>query len=99
MAAPLQRTYMGRLHAGLCQVHLKNLKGKPLLDREGHPVLDDKGHVIIALPSAAMLKEIREFLKDNGIDREPTDVTPLLIAEEARKFDEYEDPILVEGDK
>ena len=99
MAAPLQRTYMGRLHAGLCQAHLRNLKGKPRLDDEGSPVLDASGKVIMDPPSTAALKEIREFLKDNGIDREPTDVTPLLIAEEARKFDDYEDPILLEGDK
>lgn len=97
MAAPLQRTYMGQLHTGLCKAHLKNLKGKPHLDNEGNPVLDASGKVIMDPPSAAVLKEIREFLKDNGIDREPTDVIPLQIAEEARKFDEYEDPILLEG--
>lgn len=53
---------------------------------------------MMELPTSSILKEIREFLKDNGIDREPTDVIPLQIAEEARKFDEYEDPILIGGE-
>lgn len=98
MAAPVSKTYMGQLHAGLCKVHLKHLKGRPMLDGEGHQMIDPQGRPMMELPTSSILKEIREFLKDNGIDREPTDVIPLQIAEEARKFDEYEDPILIGGE-
>ena len=99
MAAPLQRTYMGRLHVGLCQVHLKNLKGKPHLDSEGNPVVDAQGKVLMDMPSAAMLKEIREFLKDNGIDSEAIEGEPVTqVAKQLRQFDDEPDPFLVESD-
>ena len=93
MAAPVRTTYMGKLHENLCKVMLEALKGEPLFDKKGKPVLRD-GEPVMILPRAATLKEIREFLKDNGIDQEPIEGTAIHDVKE--KYLTYEDePLLI----
>lgn len=80
MAAPVHSTYMGRLHEGLCKAMLEALKGEPIMLGEGdnqRPLRHDDGSLVMTPPKASTMKEIREFLKDNGIDKEPIPATTI----------------------
>lgn len=94
MSAPVSTTYMGRLHKKLCEVLLDALKGEVVLDDHGNPVTDDFGQQKFSRPTPQLLKEVREFLKDNGIDSEPLDGSPVAqISSMARVYeDELDNP-------
>lgn len=95
MSAPEKDSKMAGLHAGLCDVMKEMLKGEPVLTKEGEPVYVN-GQLLMKPPSAAVLREIREMLKDNGIDEEPTDGSKIMsVAKAARQFDDDEDPFLM----
>jgi hypothetical protein len=49
-------------------------EGEPLLVN-GEPLVID-GKVVMKRPAPAMYNVIRQFLRDNGIDREPLDQPP-----------------------
>jgi hypothetical protein len=50
-------------------------QGEPLTIN-GEVVRDKHGAAVMQRPSAAMLSTIRQFLRDNGIDRDPIEVDP-----------------------
>lgn len=88
MSAPVSTTYMGRLHKTLCEVMIQGLKGEPRLDQHGVPCVDALGSPLFDPPKPALLREIREFLKDNGVDQEPLDGTPIAkVTQLARQYD------------
>jgi hypothetical protein len=69
-------------------------EGEPLVVN-GEPLVID-GKVVMKRPAPAMYNVIRQFLRDNGIDREPLDVPPgkpTTVA--ALPF--HEDPSEIEG--
>ena len=85
-----------KLHIAYTDVLLELLKGEPLVDANGSAVLDEHSKPIYVRPKAAILKEIREFLKDNGIDSEPIDGTPVeSLAKKLTHFDG--DPLYLEA--
>jgi hypothetical protein len=91
----VQPTKLERLHKGLAETFLDMLKGEPLTDANGTAVLGEDGKAIYVRPKAAILKEIREFLKDNGIDSEPLEGTPVdSVAKKLTQFDG--DPLYLE---
>lgn len=97
MSAPVKTTYLGRIHTGLCKTFLEALKGEPLVDREGNLVLRPDGQPFMVAPKAATLREIRTFLKDHGIDEEPTETSGIVEVTKAIKhFDDDPDPFLLE---
>ncbi len=49
-------------------------QGNPVMV-EGKPLIID-GKVVMERPSPAMLNTIRQFLRDNGIDRDPIEADP-----------------------
>ena len=82
-------TRLPRLHTAHTDVLFAYLKGTPLLDANDRAVLDEEGKPIYVLPSAAVLKEVREFLKDNDITSEPFEGTPTdELAKRLTKFDD-----------
>jgi hypothetical protein len=84
----VQPTKLERLHKGLADTFLDMLKGEPLVDPNGTAILDEHSKVIYVRPKAAILKEIREFLKDNGIDSEPIEGTPVdSVVKTLKQFD------------
>ena len=94
MATP-QLSKLNRLHVDLTDTFAALLRGEPLLDAFGTAVLDEKGRPIFIPPKANILKEIREFLKDNGIDREPIEASGLPeMAKQIRQWDD--EPLLLE---
>jgi len=91
----VQPTKLERLHKGLAETFLDMLKGEPLVDPSGAAILGEDGKPIYVRPKAAILKEIREFLKDNGIDSEPLEGTPVdSVATQLTQFDG--DPLYLE---
>ena len=72
-----------------------------VLMKDGEPVLID-GRPIMKKPSPAMYNVIRQFLKDNGIDRDPLDSTGHTLIDATPKslpFDEDPTPThLLEDD-
>jgi len=91
----VQPTKLGRLHTGLADTFLEMLKGEPLVDPNGTLILGADGKVIYLRPKPAVLKEIREFLKDNGIDSEVIEGTPVdSVAKQLTQFDG--DPLYLE---
>lgn len=77
-----------KLHLAHTEVLFKALQGTPLLDANDRAVLDDSGKPIYLPPTAAVLKEVREFLKDNGIDSEPIEGGPVeSVAKKLKQFD------------
>jgi hypothetical protein len=82
-------TRLPRLHKAHTDVLFAHLKGTPLLDANDRAVLDEFGKPIYLLPSAAVLKEVREFLKDNQITSEPFEGTPTdSLAKQLTKFED-----------
>jgi hypothetical protein len=91
----VQPTKLERLHRDFSDTLSEMLKGEPLVDANGTAVLDELGKPIYVRPKAAILKEIREFLKDNGIDSEPIEGTPVdSVAKKLTQFDG--DPLYLE---
>jgi hypothetical protein len=69
-------------------------EGEPLVVN-GEPLVID-GKVVMKRPAPAMYNVIRQFLRDNGIDREPVDpTTPKGTPIAALPF--VEDPSEIEG--
>ena len=88
-------TRLERLHTGAAEAFLAALKGTPLVDASGAAILDENRKVIYIPPTAAMMGKIIEFLKDNGIDSEPMDGTPVdSVAKTLTTFDG--DPLYLE---
>jgi len=70
------RTKLHRLRERLAQEFEDILNtGEPLLDNEGNPIVIS-GKPVFKRPSPAMYNTIRQFLRDNGIDRDPLDIDP-----------------------
>lgn len=69
------KTGMYRLRERLAQEFIQMMDSGELVMVEGQPLLID-GKPVMKRPSPAMLNVIRQFLRDNGIDRDPTDVDP-----------------------
>ncbi len=91
---------LNRLHTVLSEVFLELLKGEPLVDANGTAIVDEQGKPIYLRPKANILKEAREFLKDNGIDREPLPGTGLPeMVKQLQKFDDEPLQIEVEEDQ
>ena len=73
--------------------------GEPLtkriyLDKDGHIVYFE-GKPLMRRAPASVLKEVREFLKDNGIDEEPLEGGPTQsLAKQLKQFDD--DPLELE---
>jgi hypothetical protein len=71
---PVSRTNLHRLRERLAREFQEILdKGEPLVVN-GEVLKDASGNAVMQRPSSAMLNTIRQFLRDNGIDREPVDV-------------------------
>jgi hypothetical protein len=76
------------LHRGLTDEFFEQLKPQPILDKEGHIVYFE-GKPLMRRAPASVLKEVREFLKDNGIDEEPIEGGPVQsLAKQLKKFDD-----------
>lgn len=92
-----QVTRLPALHRAQTEAMFRALKGEPLLDANGTPILDRNGEVQWMPPSAGVLKAVNEFLKQNGIDREPVEESGLPeMKRQLKKFDD--EPVLeIEG--
>lgn len=93
----VQVTRLPKLHIAQTEAYFNALRGEPLCDANGTPILDAQGQIQWRPPSAAVLRACNEFLKNNGIDREPVDGDAISqLAGQIRKYDD--DPILeIEG--
>jgi len=92
----VKATKLERIHTGACEAFLLALKGTPLMDANGSAVLDENSKPIYVPPTAAMMGKIIEFLKDNGVDSEPMDGTPVdSVAKKLTQFDG--DPLYLEA--
>jgi hypothetical protein len=91
----VQRTNMHRLRERLAKDFEEILNvGEPLMVN-GEPLVID-GKVVMKRPAPAMYNVIRQFLRDNGIDREPVDLPndkPSVVA----NLPFHEDPSEIEG--
>lgn len=84
-----------KLHRDLTDALSEGLKGTPLLDANDRAILDESGKVIYRRPDAAFLKVVREFLKDNGIESEPIEGSP--VESVAKQLTHFEgDPLFLE---
>lgn len=70
---PVLKTNLHRLRERLAKefIHLMD-SGEVVMNGEEPLVVD--GKLVMKRPSPAMLNVIRQFLRDNGIDRDPIDV-------------------------
>ena len=75
--AVVKATKLERLHTLTAEAFLLAVKGTPLVDPNGTAILDENNKVIYVPPTAAMMGKIIEFLKDNGVDSEPLEGTPV----------------------
>lgn len=93
----VQVTRLPSLHKAQTEAYFIALRGEPLCDANGTPILDAQGQIQWRPPSAAVLRACNEFLKNNGIDKEPVDGDEInALAGHISKFDD--DPILeIEG--
>jgi hypothetical protein len=99
MAAPKKGTKLATVHDTFCDTLLDALKGEPMLNKEGEPIIVN-GQVLMRKPSAATLREVREALKDHGIDEELTEGSKILkVADAARKYEDADDPFLIPDTK
>lgn len=85
-----------KLHRDFTDVLSEMLQGEPLLDANGRAVLDDNSRPIYVRPTAAVLREVRTFLKDNGIDTEPVEGSP--IREVSKQLKQYDEPLTLEDE-
>lgn len=84
----VKHTKLERLYSALAETFLEGLRGEPLVDPNGAAILDENSKPIYVRPKPAFLKEVREFLKDNGIDSEPLDGTPVdSVTKSLKQFD------------
>lgn len=66
-----------------------------MVDKSGNVVLLN-GEPVMEPCSAAAFREVREMLKDHGIDEEATEGSSILkVAEAVRKFEDLEDSFLI----
>lgn len=83
-----------KLHVDYTAELFEQLKPQPVLDKEGHIVYFE-GKPLMRRAPASVLKEVREFLKDNGIDQEPLEGGPVAsLATQLRHFDD--EPLEIE---
>jgi hypothetical protein len=95
MSAPKKGTKLATVHTEACDVALQMLKGRPMVNKNGDLVLID-GKPIYEPCSAAAFREVREMLKDHGIDEEATEGSKILeVAKAARQYEDEADPFLV----
>lgn len=67
------RTNLHRLRERLAKEFQEILdQGEPMIVN-GEVLKDAAGNAVMQRPSSAMLNTIRQFLRDNGIDREPVE--------------------------
>lgn len=72
MAGPANKALVEAMHNALAEVLLKAVKeGTPLLLPSGAPVLDENNKPIIGPAPAAVLNQVRQFLKDNDVKAIP----------------------------
>ena len=86
---------MHRLRERLAQEFAAILNEGEVAMRDGEPLVID-GKLVMKRPSPAMFNVMRQFLKDNGIDRDPLEAEanrPGVI--ESLPF--HEDPLEIEG--
>lgn len=69
------KTNMHRLRERLAKEFEKILTEGEVVMKDGEPLVID-GKLVIKRPSPAMFNVIRQFLRDNGIDRDPVDIDP-----------------------
>ncbi len=68
-------TNMHRLRERLAKEFEQILREGEVVMKDGEPLVID-GKVVLKRPSPAMFNVIRQFLRDNGIDRDPVDIDP-----------------------
>lgn len=99
MSAPRKGTQLAGVHTEACAVAMKLLKGEYLQDKEGNLVLFE-GKPVMKPCSAAAFREVREMLKDHGIDEEATEGSEIMkVAKAARQYDDEHDPFLIPDKK
>ncbi len=96
MGQPKRGSKLSLTHDEACDVARQLLKGTPLINKAGDPVYDEAGKMIMMPPSAAAFREVREFLKDHGIDEEATDESKIVqVAKAIKRYEDFEDSFLV----
>jgi hypothetical protein len=97
MAAPKKGSQNELLYKQYVAELIEQLKGEPATDSDGHVIMVD-GKPLMLKPKAAVLKEIREFLADNGIDEEPTEGSEIhKVSQAARKYQDDPDPFQLDS--
>lgn len=77
MSNAAEKSLLERLHNALAAELIKAVKeGVPLVLPNGDPVVDAEGRAVFAPAPAAVLNQVRQFLKDNDIKCSPTGNTP-----------------------
>jgi hypothetical protein len=92
--AKVRTTQMGLMHRLLCQNFLDLLQNGAILeDAAGNPVLDKvTGEPLRRKPTAAEFGQIRQFLKDNGIDEEAAEGSAIAdVSKSMKALPKYED--------
>jgi hypothetical protein len=89
------KTNMHRLRERLAADFEALLKEGEVVMQNGEPLVIE-GKLVMKRPSPAMYNVIRQFLKDNGIDREPVDV-PAVGVKDVSSLPFHEDPSEIEG--
>lgn len=90
-------TKLPSIHARYCEVALDILQGEPVLieNTQGHRVPLIENGKVVRKYTAACLREVREFLKDNHIDQEPIEGTAIHdVAKAITHFEDEADPLL-----
>lgn len=88
------------VHTRLCEVALEILKGEPVFEKNADGSVtalryDDGSLVLVHKPGN--LREVRTFLKDNGIDEEATETSGVVeVVKQLRHFEDEHDSFLVE---
>lgn len=98
MSAPIKGSQLEKIHSGLCKAMLDALEGEVILDDENRPVMVD-GKPLRQKVSAATMKSITDFLKNNGIDSEANEGSDLAnLASKVKSFDDDEPLFIPERD-
>lgn len=73
MSQPVAPTRLYQLRELAIAQAFQMLKGAPATDREGNVIIMPDGSPLMLAPTPAAMNVIRQLLKDNGVDREPTE--------------------------
>lgn len=89
----VKKVLLPKLHTSFAQ-HLSDLlHNGEVIEVDGLPLVID-GVVQRRKPSAPILNVIRQFLKDNGIDSEASEASPIVETQKAlRSYDD--DPLVI----